>query len=144
MFLPEQLQHFSEPTLIVLADHIHAQFWLAHQTTLEQKDTFSLPRERKTDNETSFVNTDHDSGSSPEPSDDDRLHHFVKMTAEHLTSLISTNHARAIYLVMSAELAHVLKQKLSPDTQTLIKKELRADLMKEDILEVIKRLQTLR
>jgi len=140
MFLPESLQHFSEPTLIVLADHIHAQFWLAHLMTLEQKDTMALPRERKTDNETSFVNTDHGSGSGPEPLDDDRLHHFIKMMADRLTPFISTNHAHAIHLVMPAELAHALKKKLSQDKLSLIKKELHVDLMKDDILDVVKRL----
>ena len=140
MQLPQKLQHFPVPTLIVLADHVHAQFWLAHREELNQQETFSLPRERKTDHETSFVNTDHGGGNGPELLDDDRQQHFIRLVADHLASLIFKNHIQAICLVMKAELAHALKKKLSQDKIAMIKKELHADLMKDDILDVIRRI----
>ncbi|MSR84889.1 hypothetical protein EXS71_00375 [Candidatus Uhrbacteria bacterium] len=141
MQLPKHLQHFSEPTLIVLADHVHAQFWLVHLETLEELDQLVTPHEQKSDREGAFVNGDHGgSRSGTEPNDDERLHHFVHLMKEKIETLCRTKNIKRIDTIMRPDLAHALRAKLAHDITPFIHKELGVDLMKEHILESLDRL----
>lgn len=142
MQLPTNLQHFSKPTLIVVGDSVNAHFWLAGGDALQKLDGISLPRERMTDNEGGFSNTDNGSSGGAEPKvEEERLHHFVHLIQEQLEELIREHKAERIQLVMNAELAHAVMHHLPGDLQGKIEKQLHEDLMKDDIIDVLERLR---
>lgn len=141
MNLPQDLQpHFVEPALIVVADHIAAKFYLAGGDAIEEVDSLSLPHERMTDNETTFTNTATGGSSGPEPkTEEERQHQFIHMMQERLEDFIREGIADHIFLAMDAELAHMIKHHLPGDMAGMIKKEVHHSVMKENILDVVKR-----
>ena len=141
MRLPQHLQHFPEPTLIVLTDHVQGRFWLAHLETLEQIDQLALPHELKSDREGSFVNTDHGgSTSGPEPSDREHSNHWIHLMTEKIETVCQAKNIKQLDLVMRPDLLHALRAHLPQSISILIKTELGVDLMKMHILETLDRL----
>ena len=140
MILPQDLQHFPHPALIVESDTVRAKFWFAHELELNLLDEISMSRERKSDHETQFVNVDTKSGSGPELLDDDRLLHFVKAVAKKIDALAAEHHAAHIDLIMSAEIMHRVEKQLPKARQTLVNLRAHHDLMHEDILQAIRSL----
>lgn len=126
MLLPSELQKFSHPTLIVLTDHIHAKLWLAHELELKEIDHLDMPRERMTDREE--IETD---------ADPDRLHRMMKELASRITH--HATNAQHIYLAMKADIMHALEKELPSPTKNLINRRQPHDLMKEEMLDVVKR-----
>jgi len=140
MLLPNDLQRFPHPALIVTSDSVHAKFWFAHELELNLLDEISMPRERKTDDETSFVNVDTGAGSSPEPSDDDRLLHFVKAVAKQIGTLADEHKIEHLNFIMPAEIRHRVLEHLGGPVKSKENLHADADLMKEHIVEAIRRL----
>lgn len=132
MQLPEELQHFEFPSLILVADHVHAQFWLAHNDTLEEVDVVSLPKESSSDNEGRAI--------GQELSDDNRLHEYIHIVVDRLEQIMGEGIADSLHLVMSADLAHAVLDHSNTEIQEQVGKQLHLDLMKEEPLEVVKRL----
>ncbi len=142
MTLPSDLQRFSHPTLVVLANHVQAKFWLAQNPDLTVIGDLREAPEKKTDNEGSFVNTNHGSVSGPEPKNDqNRLKHFLRDMATYIETRAKKYQVAHIYLAMSPDLRHQIETELSPDIKQKINRRLDADLMKDDILDVLHRLR---
>lgn len=142
MQLPESLQHYSKPTLIVVADSVHANFWLAGGDSLQELDGVALPRERASDDEGGFANTNNGSSGGAEPKiEEERLHHFIHLMQEQLEDLIRKHTAESVQLAMNAELAHAIVHHLPGDLQNKIGKQIHQDLVKDDILDVLERLR---
>jgi len=115
---------------------------------LKELGTIEHSRELKSDNEASFVNPNHGgSTSGPEPKiEQERMKKFCKELASRITQHLaepdpaSPGAIKHIYLAMKKELMHPVEEHLAKPTQTLINRRLDADLMKDDILEVVDRL----
>ncbi len=131
MQIPQELQHFAEPTLIVIGDRIHAQFWLAHHDNMEDVDVIEVPKDHLTDDEGKAI--------GQELKDDDRLHHLIHLIVDRIEELSNEGVADKIHLVMEAELAHDVAGHLSHETQPKLAAQVHADLMKDDVLDVVKR-----
>lgn len=131
MQLPQDLQHFEFPALIVVADHVHAQFWLAHNDTLEEVEVVELQKDTYSDNEAI--------GLGLEKNDEHRLHEYVHMLVDRLEEIMNEGVADSIHLVMDTELANSVIDHSSTEIQEQVGKQIHADLMKEDPLEVVKR-----
>lgn len=132
MQLPEELQHFEFPSLILVADHVHAQFWLAHNDMLEEVDLVSLPKDELSDKEGREI--------GQELSDDHRLHEYIHLVVDRLEQIMGEGVADSVHLVMSADLANAVLDHSNTEVQEQVGKQLHLDLMKEEPLEVVKRL----
>lgn len=132
MQLPQELQHFEFPSLILAADHVHAQFWLAHGDTLEEVDLISLPKDEHSDKEGRAI--------GQELSDDNRLHEYIHLVVDRLEQIMSEGVADSLHLVMSADLANAILDHSSTEVQEQVGKQVHADLMKEEPIEVVRRL----
>lgn len=133
MTIPESLQHYAEPSLIVVADHYHARLLLAFEDSVEEVDIIELPRTELSDNEGKEI--------GQERSDDSRLNRFVKMVAESVNTLIRDEEAAMnLHLIAPADVLNPLKKELAPEASNIIGKELALDVAKEDELSILKRL----
>ena len=138
MQLPAELQRFSHPTLLVAADRVHANLFLITDGVIGPVDMLEHEPERKSDDETSFVNVDTGVGSGPEPSDDARFSAYVRELAKLVQHHLHEQKIRDLRLVMEAELAHRLKKELGGDAST-VTKEAHVNAMKEELEEIVKR-----
>ncbi|MBE7436770.1 MAG: host attachment protein [Anaerolineales bacterium] len=145
MQLPKDLQHFPDPTLIVLTDEQEARIFLAGGDAYQTLDSLALPREFKSDAEGSFVSSDGSrvGGPSSDLHDTPRKEAFAKTVAEAITRYVREGHAVVVHLVSPPEMLHLIQARLPADVKPHIAKTLAKDLMKNDILDVIKRLFTL-
>ncbi len=142
MTLPQDLQYFIHPTLVVLGDHVQARLWLASNPTLTVVDGFSERPEFKSDREGSFVNTDHGSVSAPEPKgEQERLRHLLKDMAEHIETQARKHEVQHIHLVMKKDLMNELERHMGNEIRSKINRRLDEDLMKDDILDVLRRMR---
>lgn len=141
MKIPSQRHHFQHPTLLVIANHVKAKLWRAYSDEVEELETLALPRERKIDKETSFVDVDHGSVHAPEPKlEQEHLRHFVHLLASHIKKEMQTGGFTLIHLVMVKDIAGPLRKKLSEPLRDAITRELTEDLTQEHVLTVIGRL----
>jgi hypothetical protein len=141
MQLPQDLQHFSVPTLIVVGDSVGAKFFLAGGDAVEEVDAVSLPRETSSDSEGSFNNVDTGRSNAPEPKDEEeRLHRLVHVYQEKIEELIRHHDAAEVCLVMNAELAHGVTHHLPGDVLPKITRELHHDMAKSGLEEIIRKL----
>lgn len=141
MQLPQDLQHFSVPTLIVVGDSVSAKFFLAGGDAVEEVGAVSLPRESSTDNEGSFNNVDTGRSNAPEPKDEEeRLHHLIHLFQEKIEELVRHHQAAEVCLVMNAELAHGVKHHLPEDVLPSITRELHRDMAKTGLEDIIRKL----
>ncbi len=144
MHIPESLQHFPEPTLIVLADHVHARLMIAFEDSFEEVESFEMPNELKSDNEGSFFNPGTSGVSAPEPRlDEERLRKYVRVLGEHVNRLIRDEHAATtLHLLIPADMSAMLKKELAPEATNVIGKEVHANVMKEDEAQILERIIT--
>ncbi|MCC6563570.1 host attachment protein [Candidatus Uhrbacteria bacterium] len=142
MQIPEALQHFSEPALIVTADHFHARLWLAFEDSMEAVESFEMPSELKSDNEGSFANMDAGTMNAPEPkTEEERLKRFVHVLADRVSQLIRDEEvAMALHILAPADVAHPFKKHLAPEAANILGKELDVNVMKEDEVQILERL----
>jgi len=140
MTIPEQLQpHFPHPMLLVVADHIHAQFWIANQADLSRVHTIDLPRERKSDKDTGHVNADVGAAYPPEPNDTERMHRFCKTIAEKIEEFMRTQSVHAYHLVMKKEISGPVEECMTQEIKKSASWSLDEDLVKMPIEEVLER-----
>ncbi len=79
MQIPEHLQHFAEPTLLVLADHVEGKFFLAGGDAIETLDGVAAPHDAPRDQEGSFI----------QPKDDaERIHHLIHLLCDRTNALV--------------------------------------------------------
>ena len=141
MQIPHDLQHFPEPTLIVIADHLTAKFFLAGGDAVQELDGVALPRDRRTDKDTAFVDVDSGRVSSGEPKDEEeRLNRYGKLVAVAIERYLHQHTAAHFYLVMVGDVADAVKRHLDKPAHALIKKEIAKDVMKEPLVDVLRRL----
>lgn len=141
MQLPQELQKFQTATLIITSDRTVAKIYLAGGDSLEQASSVEVPRERKQDNEGSFASPDGSRVSGPIDEDDaPRFKSFIKQLAQSVISLTRMQKIEHLELVMPAEVEHALVEQLPSDVDTLIRRRLHTDLMKEAPVEMVRQL----
>ena len=133
MQIPESLQHFPEPALIVVSDHMHAKLLLAFEDDIEEVESLELPRTELSDNEGKVL--------GQELSDDERLKHFVSMVANAINVMIRDEDAAMhLHIIAPADVANAIKKDLAPEATRVLGKEVHADVMKEDFEKLLERL----
>ncbi|MFA5936044.1 MAG: host attachment protein [Patescibacteria group bacterium] len=143
MQLPQDLQaHFPHPTLLITADHMTAKLYLAGGDSIEELDGITEPRDIPTDTHDSTSSGDGIRTSNPnaDNNDEPRIKHLIKRIAERMEKLVKEHNVGNIHLVMPADMLHPVKDHLSQDTIKLVRSETPGMLMKEDILDVIRRI----
>lgn len=133
MQIPEALQHFPEPALIVTADHFKANLWLAFEDSLEEIESFEIPKTQLSDNEGKEI--------GQELSDEERLKRFTSVLAERVNQLIRDEEAAMnLHILAPADVTSHLKKHLAPEAANILGKELDANVMKEDETHILERL----
>ncbi|KAA0206044.1 hypothetical protein EDM68_03480 [Candidatus Uhrbacteria bacterium] len=142
MQIPEALQHFPEPALIVTADHVHARLWLAFEDSMEELETLEMPSELKSDNEGGFYNPDSGGVNAPEPRlDEERLRKFIHVLAHRVNQLIRDEEAAtSVHLILPDDMLAPFKKELAPEAANILGKEIRANVMKEDEVQILERI----
>ncbi|MFA6429934.1 MAG: hypothetical protein WCV84_05580 [Patescibacteria group bacterium] len=139
MQLPEALQHFPEPTLIVVGDHIHTKFWIARDTILEEADAYILPREHLSDNETSHGNANVGQPYTIPVKDDERLRKYTEEVASRIADFVREGGVTVFHFVMPAEVSGEIIKKLPDDVAKHLKKTIDANLGHASITEAVER-----
>ncbi len=133
MQIPEALQHFAEPALIVTADHFHARLWLAFEDSMEEIESYEMPKAELSDNEGKEI--------GQEVTDEERLKRFTHALAERVSQLIRDEEAAmSVHIIAPADVAHPFKKLLAPEAANIIGKELDVNVMKEDAVQILERL----
>jgi hypothetical protein len=142
MKLPEHLQHFPKPTLVIASDSVSAKFFLLGGDSLEELDGVTVPRERRQDDEGSFSSDGNARTGDPnaDMSDAPRMHEFIHQLIEHTGELVAKHSITHIHLVMPAEVEHQFASHLSNDDRGLVGQTLHLDLMKSSPIEIVERL----
>lgn len=133
MQIPQDLQkHFPNPALIVVADHAHAQFWLAHNEDLEDLEVIEAPKDEYSDKEGRNI--------GQEISNDHNEHEYIHHLVHRIEELMQEDAAAHLLLAMPADIAHAIVAHSSDEVQAKITRQVHADLMKHEPEEILKRL----
>jgi protein required for attachment to host cells len=132
MQIPLDLQHFPEPTLIVMTDFQLAKCWLAGGDSLEAVDGVALPQERSSDEEGASVSS-FDGTRRSDPSSDKhdtpRKEKFATLVADRIASLIHQGHAAKIRIASPPEMLHLIEGRLPHDIRERILSRMAKDFM---------------
>lgn len=133
MQIPESLQHFPEPALIVTADHFHARLWLAFEDSMEEVESFEMTKTALSDKEGMDI--------GQEMTDEERLHKFARVISERVTHLVRDEQAATtVHLIAPPDFAPLIKKDLAPEAMNAIGKELHVNVMKEDESQILERI----
>jgi len=130
MKLPQELQRFSEPTLIVATDGQMARLYLAGGDSLESLDHVAHPPEKPTDAEDVYGGDVHDTP---------RKEQFAAEVAERIASIIHQGHAVHIRLASLPEMLHRIDDRLPPDVKERVVSRTAHDLLTESEVDLVKR-----
>ncbi|MFZ2804482.1 MAG: hypothetical protein WA001_04620 [Patescibacteria group bacterium] len=138
MQLPEHLQHFPHPALILVSDSVKAKFFLAGGDSLQELDGVFVPR----GNEKTEPSPDGKriAGFDADVDDGPRLHDFIHQLVAKTDALVKQHGIAHIHLVMPAEVEHQFSGHLPKEDKEKIGQTLHHDLMNEDPLKIIERL----
>lgn len=109
---------------------------------MEPLDEMEMPKELKSDKDTSFVNVDTHGVHAPEPRyDEERLRHFLRAIAMRVNELIRDEEAAtSVHLLLPDDMLAPLKKELAPEAANILGKEIRANVMKEDEVQILERI----
>jgi len=141
MQLPDNLQHFSKPTLVLIGDFGKTKFYLAEEIEINELREVEAPAPAHSDPESSVVvgAGRHAKSDSATDEGEDRKH-YSKTLAQTLTDLVDDHDIKEIQIIMPAELLRRLESDLSKDIQNLIIKTIEKDLSKTNLVEALERL----
>ncbi len=133
MNIPEALQHFPEPALIVVCDHEQVRFLLAFEDSLEEVESLEMPKDALSDNEGKEI--------GQELSDEERMHRFARVIGMRASQFIrDEDAATTLHLIAPPDIAHLIKKELAPEAANILAKEIHANVMKEDEVQLLERL----
>lgn len=141
MQLPDNLQHFAEPTLILIGDFGKTIIYKAEDININELRTIEADEPARPDSESSVAiskgrRTQTDSGID----DGEDRKKYAKELALELTDLIDDHGIKDIQLIMPTELHNRLLDNLSKDITELITRHLDKNLTKTDLVEALERL----
>ncbi len=131
---------FETRTLLVRADHQQAECWTAFQDTLEIGARVERPSLPEHDHRGAFVDTDHGgSMSATEKHHDEAGREYVALVAKTICEQIKIHDTSHLWLIMDAELLHLVRKELPQTVQAHITRSLPRDLMQVDMTTVVER-----
>ncbi len=130
MNLPTDLQHFSAPTLLIVSDTQRATFYLAHNETINVVETIDVPAEFDIERDSKFVS---------DFKDEPREHRFVARVAEMTSAFAHNKNIGHIFIAAPQEIINLLEAKLGDDVRAFISRRIVKDLVKENVIDVVKR-----
>ena len=141
MNLPENLQHFPNPTLILIGDFGKTIIYKAQDINIDELRTHEADEPAMPNSEASvavgagrMANTD-----SGIDEGEDRKKYTNNLT-QLLTDIVDDHGIKDIQLIMPPELLRRFEQELSKDIQDLISRKLDKDLTKTNLVEALERL----
>lgn len=141
MILPEKLQHFHHPTLVVIGDFNDVTLYRALNPDIEVISRIKSPKPPITPPEGSvspggerFSNPSADIDEGPDRSK------YAKQIIDQVEAILAGD-IKYINLVMPAELCRRFKENLQEKHKGLVTKVIEADLANEPLLEIIERLE---
>jgi len=141
MLLPENLQHFSEPTLILIGDFGKITIYKAQDLEINELHTHESADPARPDSEASVAigdgrMTNTDSGIDE---GEDR-NKYSKDLAQLVTDLVNDHDIKDIQLIMPPELLRRFEDELSNNIKDLLTRKLDKDLTKSNLVEALERL----
>jgi hypothetical protein len=131
MLLSHTDSPFEHVTLLVRADHAHAELWLGDKLELTLLAQVVRPELPQHDHTTDTGEIHHDEAERE----------YQVLLEKAIATQVAERNAEAVWLVMEAELLHRVSEKLSPDLQKKVTHALSHDLMKEELQTVLSRVQ---
>ncbi len=139
MLLSHTDHPFEHATLIVRADHSHAELWLGTALELTHLETVAQPELPEHDHSSGFMNPNHSSTSTGEIHDNEGEREYLVQLEKAIITRFSEQQALSLWLVMDAELIRRVHAKLPAEIQSKIAHCLPHNLLKEEIERVIVR-----
>lgn len=134
---------FSQPTLILIANHVQGDFWRVKKDIFEHIKQVREEQKMVGDKKGAFVDTD--SGyvhASFGHIDDERLKRFITRLANTSSKLLDKTKATRLCLILPKDMARLLTKQLPLADQKKLIATKTKDLTKQPFLEVINRLRT--
>jgi protein required for attachment to host cells len=141
MQLPEHLQIFSEPSLILIGNFGKTNFYIAHEINIDLITTLEAPEISRPDSESSVViNSGRRALSDSANNEEEDRKQYSKQLARAIIDLSNNHNAQNIQLIMPQELIRRVKNEIPVDVINLIIRELDKDLVKTELKETLERL----
>lgn len=141
MQLPENLQIFTNPSLILIGNFGKTDFYIAHEIDIDHVNTIEAPETARPDSESSVViNAGRRALSDAANNEEEDRKQYAKILARTITDTADDRDVNNIQIIMPQELIRRVKNELSGDMQSLIIRELDKDLVKTDLKETLTRL----
>ena len=129
MLLSHSELAFESPTVLVRADHQHAEVWFGSALELTLATKVARPELPHHDHPSATGETHHDEAGRE----------YVALLAKTLSEAFVEMEGVHVWLVMEPALMHELTEKLSPALRKDTTRCLDRDLMKEELSEVVAR-----
>ncbi|MBU2566987.1 host attachment protein [Patescibacteria group bacterium] len=141
MMIPENLQIFSEPTLIITSDFSKSKIYLAHELEINEIAATDAPPQSRPDSEGAVIGA---GGRMMNPDSDidqgvDRTK-FSKDLAGTISKEIAKNNISDLQLIMPSEMLRRIQDDLPNENKDLVSKTIDKDLMKESLIDILERL----
>ncbi len=99
---------------------------------MEDIDVIEAPKDEYSDKEGRAI--------GQEISNDHNAHHYIHDLVDRIERLVEEDAAQHILLAMPADIAHAIIEHSSQDVQLKVTRQVHADLMKHDMVEVLQKL----
>ncbi|MBD3281959.1 hypothetical protein GF391_04410 [Candidatus Uhrbacteria bacterium] len=141
MNIPDNLQNFPEPSLILIGDFGKTIIHKAHGINIDELRVVESRDPAFPDSEsTVIVSKGIRAHSDAAHNKEEDRKHYAKDIVEALTDFVDDHDIKDIQLIMPTELYNLINQYLSRDVQDLITRHLNKDLTKSDLVEALERL----
>ncbi|MDD2786323.1 MAG: hypothetical protein PHS79_05580 [Patescibacteria group bacterium] len=142
MQIPQELQHYEHPTLIVVGDFEHAVIHLAHDKDLTEVATIEAPELHQPDTEGSVtIGGGRTANPSTDVDEGARRVRYTKQIVDKIVELQKSNDIQFINLIMPAEMCRRLQDGLPSNMKTNVTKVLEVNIAKAPMLDVLRRLE---
>ena len=133
MIIPEHLQHYIDPTLVLVGDFEHVIIYRAQGDTIEELITMESPEPKQTDSECPVSQIDLDRGI--------RREKFSKDLVAELARLLRSEETLKVQIVLPAEMCRRITEDMPNDVANRIHKILKEDLAQEKLIDVLEKLR---
>lgn len=141
MMLPENLQHFHEPTLILIGDFGKTIIYKAQDIDIDELRSIKAPEPPQPETDSSVVvGPGVHAKTDTKPDDGEQRKQFSKELSQTITDLVDDHGIKDIQLIMPAELIRRLEEELTKDITDLISRTLDKNLTKINLVEALERL----
>ena len=142
MQIPQELQHYAQPTLIIVGDFERAVIHLAHDINLDDIATIEAPELHQPDVEGSVtIGGGRTANPSTDVDEGARRVRYTKQIVEKILELFKSKDIKSINFVMPTEMCRRLQDGLPANIKTSIAKILEVNVAKAPMLDILRRLE---